>query len=421
MHLALEAPTSADGTAPVGADRLNADATPARTLTVGLVGYSTNSDNLGVGALTATQIRMLERMAEAGGYGLHIIVFVWPDTRAHYITGPHIETVTLRGRDLVSPFGGLLRNIRRCDVVFDIGAGDSFADIYGVPRFMRIVAPKLAAIAMRRPLLLAPQTVGPFERGWTQRVARFALKRARGVSTRDAASTAYLAQIGYTGPALEATDLAMRLDYAPPPARQGDGPIKVGLNVSGLLFNGGYDRANMFRMESDYAVLARSLANDFAAMPGVELHLVGHVLSRDQEVEDDGRACAQLASQLPGSIVAPRFKSPSEAKSYIAGLDFFCGSRMHACIAAFSSGVPVVPLAYSRKFAGLFGTLGYDETIDVRTEPPTTVLHRVKAAFKNREALRGSIRAALADAQQRLDAYEAAVGPMLAAAARPRR
>ena len=28
---------------------------------------------------------------------------------------------------------------------------------------------------------------------------------------------------------------------------------------------------------------------------------------------------------------------------------------MHACIGAFSAGVPVIPIAYSRKFIGLFG------------------------------------------------------------------
>jgi len=72
---------------------------------------------------------------------------------------------------------------------------------------------------------------------------------------------------------------------------------------------------------------------------------VSHVISERFVVEDDYRIAQKLAEEFPGTIVAPRFRNSSEAKSYISGLDFFCGSRMHACIAAFSSGVPVVPVA----------------------------------------------------------------------------
>jgi polysaccharide pyruvyl transferase WcaK-like protein len=46
-------------------------------------------------------------------------------------------------------------------------------------------------------------------------------------------------------------------------------------------------------------------------------------------------------------------------------MDVFVGARMHATIAAFSSGVPTIPIAYSRKFEGLFGSLGYNHVIDI--------------------------------------------------------
>ena len=39
---------------------------------------------------------------------------------------------------------------------------------------------------------------------------------------------------------------------------------------------------------------------------------------------------------------------------------------MHATIAAFSSGVPVTPYAYSRKFKGLYTTLGYDKVLEAK-------------------------------------------------------
>ena len=46
-------------------------------------------------------------------------------------------------------------------------------------------------------------------------------------------------------------------------------------------------------------------------------------------------------------------------------MDIFIGSRMHATIAAISSGVVTIPIAYSRKFKGLFENVGYKYTIDI--------------------------------------------------------
>ena len=54
-----------------------------------------------------------------------------------------------------------------------------------------------------------------------------------------------------------------------------------------------------------------------------------------------------------------------EAKSYISRMDVLIGSRMHATIASFTSGVPTIPVAYSRKFAGFFGNLDYPVLVDL--------------------------------------------------------
>ncbi|MBK7050721.1 MAG: hypothetical protein IPH54_08030 [Rhodoferax sp.] len=68
-------------------------------------------------------------------------------------------------------------------------------------------------------------------------------------------------------------------------------------------------------------------------------------------------------------------------------MNFFTGARMHVYIAAFSSGVPVVPMAYSRKFNGLFGTLGYVEIADCRRETTETVIENIMGGYKRRSVL----------------------------------
>ncbi len=173
--------------------------------------------------------------------------------------------------------------------------------------------------------------------------------------------------------------------------------------------NGGYTGKNMFGLTTDYPALIREILRRFAAMEGVETHLVGHVISESQPVEDDFRAGEALAREFPGVVLAPRFASPSEAKSYIAGMDFFMGARMHACIAAFSSGVPVIPMAYSRKFAGLFGTLGYERTVECTTGTNEAILEAVFEGFADRAALKAEVDAAFARAETRIAPYEAAL------------
>jgi polysaccharide pyruvyl transferase WcaK-like protein len=385
---------------------------PAGTLTLGLLWHSMRSTNLGVGALTIAHMAILREAAAALGRRARFLVIGWTDPMPPYAEDPDIELVELRLRDF-QPFGKLWRAARRCDLVLDIGAGDSFADIYGPHRIGRMLAAQNIVMASRRPLVLGPQTIGPFERPWARRLALNVIRRARLVATRDALSTGFTREMGYRGQLIEAADVAFRLPYDRPAPRPPGAPVRVGVNVSGLLFNGGYTRDNMFGLKADYPRLMREALSFFRdrATCGAdcEIHLVSHVVAPLDSVESDLAAARALAAEAPGAIVAPAFRTPSEAKSYIAGLDFFTGARMHACIAALSSGVPVLPIAYSRKFAGLFGTLGYHHLADCRTESGPEILARLHAAFANRAVLGAEAGAATAAALARLAAYEEAV------------
>ena len=66
---------------------------------------------------------------------------------------------------------------------------------------------------------------------------------------------------------------------------------------------------------------------------------------------------------------------------------------MHSTIGAFSAGVPVVPMAYSRKFNGLFvDTLKYDAMADMKASTDEETLDIIKTAFSNREHLKEIIK-----------------------------
>ena len=385
-----------------------------RPLRVCLIQHSTRSDNLGVGALTAGEVAILRDAARALDRGLELTIYDWKDARPSYVTGPDIRTLDLDRRAMLSP-KGYFATARAADLVVDIGGGDSFADLYGRARLAKMFLLKALTHLAGTPLVVAPQTIGPFRRPSSRFLARLTLARSALVATRDAKSTAALQALGHRGPMIEASDVALRLPYDPAPPRDPATAPRVGINVSGLLMAGGYTGRNELGISLDYPGLIRDLIRHFQGL-GAEVHLVPHVLVRSGAMvaEDDMRPSAGLAAEFPGVVLAPDFVSPSAAKSYISGLDFFMGARMHACIAAFSAGVPVVPMAYSRKFEGLFGSLGYAETVDCTTRSGPEIFAVICAAYERRDGLRAEMGRALAEGRARLGRYEAALTALMA-------
>lgn len=375
-------------------------------ITVGLLWHSANSNNLGVGALSFSQIEILSAAAKRANVALKLHLFGWPGDKASPITDCSIKFSSIEHRYYLPFKSSFIGQIGKCDIILDIGEGDSFSDIYGNERFWFQAGTKIICLAQGKPLVLSPQTIGPFTNKKYRRIANAIMRRCRRVYTRDGLSSEYLRNNNITKNTAEAIDVAFRLPYEDAKAGR-NGKVRFGLNVSALLFNGGYDRANQFGLTLDYPQLVRELLRRYSQRDDMEVHLVGHVLTDALEIEDDRRVCAVLHKEFPRTVLAPGFCDPIEAKNYIAGMDFFSGARMHACIAAFSSGVAVIPMSYSRKFNGLFGSLGYEENlIDCRQDDTELALEKIAQAISKLPALREKISKGNGIALTKLSAYE---------------
>lgn len=285
------------------------------------------------------------------------------------------------------------RIFKEADFILDIGQGDSFADIYGVNRFNGINLIHREAIKYHKPYCLLPQTIGPFKNEPIKDEAVKAITKADMVMARDKQSYDYTKEIAPSQKNLkEYIDVAFFLPYT---KQQFDkNYIHVGLNISALLWHGGYTQDNQFGLKDDYKTCVRSIIDYFLNQPNVKLHLIPHVVGSERGVENDYAVSFDLQKEYnnPNLILSPLFLSPVDAKDYISGMDFFMGARMHSTIAAFSSGVPVIPMAYSRKFNGLFiDTLSYNHMADLKTDTSNEVLDKIKDAFANRSLLKEEI------------------------------
>ncbi|MCP5277276.1 MAG: polysaccharide pyruvyl transferase family protein [Thiobacillus sp.] len=378
-----------------------------KTLVLGVAWQTIASDNLGVRALAESNMAIAKRAAERANMHVRFVEFCPNNGRIPADQGGYELTFAdpLSIKRMLLGKSKYFQFLRTCDVVLDIGEGDSFSDIYGEKRFFFLSFTKLLALVANRKLVLCPQTIGPFERRWCRTVAAWLMRRATRIFTRDGLSQSYLVANGLTFNAEQVTDVAFRLPFqrlvlTPSPK------IRVGVNVSGLLYNGGYTRNNQFGLKLEYKKFIETLVERLAAREDCEVHLVAHVQSESMPVEDDYAVLLKLQARFPRVIVAPLFSSASAAKSYIAAMDFFTGARMHACIAAFSAGVPVVPQAYSRKFNGLFNSLGYMHIADLKAEDAEQAWLKILHGLDNRQLLRDEVAQGNALAQEKLQRYE---------------
>lgn len=377
--------------------------------------HSVAAGNFGVGALTVGNLALARAAAARASMVPEFTVFGPVERGTPYVAAPDVALRSITRRYLLGT-AGYRADLKNLDIMLDISAGDSFGDIYAEKRFAYMVLTKALAIRAGLPLILSPQTIGPFSRQPHTMAAGWVCRRSAQVFARDPISMEVLARIAPGARATQVVDVAFALPFDRAPAR-GGGPVRVGLNVSRLLMHRAVAGNNVYGLSYDYAALTRAIITAFLAMPDVEVHLVPHVVAPGQPYDDDGAAADALKAEFPALVRHPDFAGPSDAKGFISSLDFLVGGRMHATIGAYSAGVPVVPVSYSRKFEGLYGGLDYPWFVPSKGMDTDTAIAFVLDAFARRAELATAITRGTPVIAAGLETYTAALAREFAAAA----
>lgn len=366
-----------------------------KKITVGLMGHSFHCSNLGVGALALSECAILEKIALELNCDLEVVCF-----ESGWSEECYIDATSVKARQEYYTFSpSMIRKFKQCDLIIDVTGGDSFSDIYGNKIFVAGILLKYYAVLSGKPIILAPQTIGPFFKKRNCIIANRYMNHVKSIFIRDKMSNKVLSEKN-CGKTVSVADMAFKLPYEKGTKKEN----VIGFNVSGLL----YDKSNRLvnRENFSYESLCDKLVKLLLDMK-YKVVLVSHVIGDEKEITDnDYCASVLMKKKFPELEIAPVFKNPIEAKSYISTLDMFIGSRMHAVIAALSSGVPSIPIAYSRKFMGVFEPLGYTVTLDARKLDEDQIVEKVKEYITNNLELKRQCDNVQNKANELLGAYE---------------
>lgn len=292
----------------------------------------------------------------------------------------------------------IFKLLTESDYILDISEGDSFSDIYGLKRFLQHSVFKELAIILDKKLIIMPQTIGPFKNKMVLKAAQKILRDAYKVYTRD--NLSYNLAINNLGVSknkiTQMPDLAFYMNsnnnfnFKKYLKFENDSKKIIGVNVSGLLYNGGYTGKNMFDLKCEYKELVLNVIEKLLIETSSNILLIPHVITKEWIVEDDvlaGKSIYEILNKkYPNRIsYIEEHLREDQLKYLISNCEFFIGSRMHACIAASSTNVPTMPIAYSRKFIGIWKELSLDWCVaDPREETIEEILIKVKNVYERK-------------------------------------
>jgi len=271
------------------------------------------------------------------------------------------QHITDRGSMYSWGYYEMLPYLKDASAVLSVG-GDNYTLDYGIPRLFTGLDDLV--IAHKKPIVLWGASVGPFSAMPDyERYMSSHLKNITCIFARESATVQYLKSIGVTDNVYPVGDPAFLMDPVKPTGIDDEMPIEknaMGLNLSPLMakfVTGG----NLDQWAKISASIIETMVMTFES----PIYLIPHVTwngSGDHSFMQ--RVVKETVNIEKGKLVlVPPKYNAAETKWIISQMAVFTGARTHSTIAALSSYVPTLSLAYSIKAQGInkdiFGHMDY--------------------------------------------------------------
>jgi len=290
---------------------------------------------------------------EAAKHGVRFVEAYLPRHNRYWVHLQRLPLKFMKKAGWPFPFPKKLRDeINSVDAVLSVG-GDNYSLDYRLPSLLMGI--DRLAMELGKPVVIWGASVGPFEREpHFVPAIRDHLSKMTLIFARESISYGYLTETLGLKNVIQMADPAFTLskelvDTVPFWPKSGVNGV-VGLNISPLIES--YKQKGQDLRAETIQFIRDTVAKGFGVL------LVSHVVPLDgSEKNNDAIYMAGMLSELrvlgDAVTIMPAQFNASQIKQVISQLRCFIGARTHATIAALSSGVPTLSIAYSVKAKGI--------------------------------------------------------------------
>lgn len=274
----------------------------------------------------------------------------------------------------------------KSDIVVAVG-GDNFTESYGVDSAVRHINYIKYAQYIGKATVVWAASIGPFSDDALRDLARTVFSQVDLITVRERWSLEYLRSLGISDNVRLVADPAFHLKPRKtqqteslfiPPAR-----ITVGVGIGAL-----GPKVLGISNDSHEQIFAQFIDHIIDAYDAT-VCLIPHVM---YDGNDDLAACQAVIDRVRHkdrvTLGGAHNMQADELKQIIARCDYFIGFRTHSTIAALSSFVPTIAIAYSKKawaiFEDVYGHTNY--VVDGNSITVETLLNTFELLFSNRKS-----------------------------------
>jgi len=299
---------------------------------------------------SAQEVRLMREREYDSGISHCAVAPARPRWHWVRVKGKVLRTI---GVTVEPEFPELLRPLRHARCVMQIG-GDNYTMDYGSLRYFVDIDRFL--LARGAVLVHWGSSIGPFgqDRFLEEKMVEH-LRRFSFIGARESLTFEYLKGLDPKLPVHLVGDPAFLLEPVPPGDNWADNPVEegaIGLNLSNLMGRfAGFEEGG-----AEWSARCADAVESLIRATNRQIVLIPHVCYPD--IRDDGALLSNVAQELRSRgysrvALVSRDLTAAQYKWVIARCSVFAGARMHATIAAMSSTVPTLLLAYSAKARGI--------------------------------------------------------------------
>lgn len=240
----------------------------------------------------------------------------------------------------------------------------------------------------KKPVLVFPNSVGPFRTKFGRFITRNALNNVDFILLRENLSLKLLRDLGVTTPSIKTTDIAILLGKENTEVTLNS--IKLGKIVG--ISPGIYASSVSEEKKEKYLSVHGQVLDWMIEKYDVEVLCLP--LEITSLAEDDYFFCQEITKRMThqDKVKIVNVRTLEAFKTYLATLDMLISSRMHPLVLAASEMIPTLVVAYDHKQTGFLHQLGLDYcAIDINEISFEKMLQKAELVWNDKEKIRAHL------------------------------